>query len=154
MNGKYLSHLDKNIHNADFVSVTFVDQKNGERMETVTQYRTSHTVLCPVQAIAEIIETLSPRSDTSDDTTINTFVTDNDRLAKVSSDDVRRALRAAATVLGEETLGFKPNEIGTHSIRSGAAMAMHLAEVRVYTIMIFGRWSSDAFLRYIGKQVA
>ena len=154
MNGKYLSHLDKNIHNADFVSVTFVDQKNGERMETVTQYRTSHAVLCPVRAIAEIIETLSPRSDTSNDTTINTFVTDNDRLAKVSSDDVRRALRAAATVLGEETLGFKPSEIGTHSIRSGAAMAMHLAEVPVYTIMIIGRWSSNAFLRYIRKQVA
>ena len=32
-------------------------------------------------------------------------------------------------------------------------MAMYLDEVPVYTIMLIGRWSSDAFLRYIRKQV-
>ena len=44
-------------------------------------------------------------------------------------------------------------EVGTHSIRSGAAMAMYLGECPVYTIMMIGRWSSDAFLRYIRKQI-
>jgi hypothetical protein len=44
-------------------------------------------------------------------------------------------------------------DIGTHSIRSGAAMAMYLAGVPVFTIMLIGRWSSDAFLRYIRRQV-
>ena len=32
-------------------------------------------------------------------------------------------------------------------------MAMNLGECPVYTIMMIGRWSSDAFLRYIRKQV-
>jgi hypothetical protein len=32
-------------------------------------------------------------------------------------------------------------------------MAMYLGECPVYTIMLMGRWSSDAFLRYIRKQV-
>ena len=32
-------------------------------------------------------------------------------------------------------------------------MAMYLNGVPVYTIMLLGRWSSDAFLRYIRKQV-
>ena len=32
-------------------------------------------------------------------------------------------------------------------------MAMYLGECPVYTIMMIGRWSSDAFLRYIRKQV-
>ena len=32
-------------------------------------------------------------------------------------------------------------------------MAMYLGECPVYTIMLIGRWSSDAFLRYIRKQV-
>ncbi len=32
-------------------------------------------------------------------------------------------------------------------------MAMYLAGVPVFTIMLLGRWSSDAFLRYIRKQV-
>jgi len=32
-------------------------------------------------------------------------------------------------------------------------MEMYLGEIPVYTIMLIGRWSSDAFLRYIRKQV-
>jgi hypothetical protein len=47
----------------------------------------------------------------------------------------------------------KPDEISTRSLRSGAAMEMYLAGVPVYTIMLIGRWSSDAFLRYIRRQV-
>ena len=67
---------------------------------------------------------------------------------------MRKSLRTAVFDIGEKKLVIKQEEIGTHSLRSGAAMAMHLAEVPVYTIMIMGRWSSDAFLRYIRKQVA
>ncbi len=32
-------------------------------------------------------------------------------------------------------------------------MEMYHAGVPVYTIMLIGRWSSDAFLQYIRKQV-
>jgi hypothetical protein len=32
-------------------------------------------------------------------------------------------------------------------------MAMYLASVPVFTVMLLGRWSSDAFLHYINKQV-
>ena len=71
----------------------------------------------------------------------------------VSSTDMMQAIRAAATAVGKSRLGFSPNKCGTHSIRSGAAMAMYLNEVPVYTIMLIGRWSSDSFLRYIRKQV-
>ena len=62
-------------------------------------------------------------------------------------------LRAAAKAIGEYKLGFKVSEIGTHSLRSGAAMAMTLDQVSVYVIMMIGRWSSNAFLKYIRKQV-
>jgi hypothetical protein len=53
----------------------------------------------------------------------------------------------------EACLGIAKYELGTHSIRSGAAMAMYLGECPVYTIMLIGRWSSVAFLWYIRKQV-
>ena len=53
----------------------------------------------------------------------------------------------AARAVGEEKLGFKPDELGTHSVRSGAAMQMFLGECQVYVIMIIGRRSSDVFLR-------
>jgi hypothetical protein len=55
--------------------------------------------------------------------------------------------------IGRDILGFDAFEVGTHSLRSAAAMAMYLAGVPVYTIMLIGRWSSDAFLRYIRRQV-
>ena len=32
-------------------------------------------------------------------------------------------------------------------------MLMHLAKEPVYTIMLVGRWNSDAFLAYIEKQI-
>jgi hypothetical protein len=32
-------------------------------------------------------------------------------------------------------------------------MAMHLAGVPIFSIMLIGRWSSTAFLKYIQKQV-
>ena len=32
-------------------------------------------------------------------------------------------------------------------------MAMHLNDVPTHTIMLVGRWSSDAFLKYIRRQV-
>jgi hypothetical protein len=32
-------------------------------------------------------------------------------------------------------------------------MAMYVNNIPVYTIMLIGRWSSDAFLRYIRRQV-
>ena len=45
-------------------------------------------------------------------------------------------------------------EMGAHSLRSGAAMAMYLAGVSPLTIMIIGIGLSDAFLLYTWKQVA
>jgi hypothetical protein len=54
---------------------------------------------------------------------------------------------------GKDVLGFEAWEVGAHSIQSAVAMAMYLAGIPVYTIMLIGRWSSDAFLRYIRCQV-
>jgi hypothetical protein len=62
-------------------------------------------------------------------------------------------LRAACSTVGSASLGFKPHKIGTHLLCPGAAMEMYLGEIPIYTIMVIGRWSSDAFLRYIQKQV-
>jgi hypothetical protein len=67
---------------------------------------------------------------------------------------VLKRLRFATKAIGPDTLGgFTEDQIGLHSARSGAAMAMYLAGVPLFTIMLLGRWSSDAFLRYIRKQV-
>ena len=61
-----------------------------------------------------------------------------------------KSLRA---LLGGDHLSFTFADAGTHSIRSSCAMLMYLNSVPVFTIMLVGRWSSEAFLLYIQKQV-
>jgi hypothetical protein len=68
------------------------------------------------------------------------------KLKEGTSKMILNCLRAVVHHVGEDNLGLKVSEMGTHSIRSGAAMAMYLADVPVFTIMLIGCWSSDAFL--------
>ena len=77
----------------------------------------------------------------------------NDRIKHITSTEIIEALRAAVIAIGEDQLGIKADDVGTHSIISAAEMAMYLGECPVYTIVMIGRWSSNAFLRYIRKQV-
>ena len=57
------------------------------------------------------------------------------------------------TVDNMSGLGFIGVEVGTHSIRSSLTMALYLAKRPISTVMLLGRWSSDAFLLYIRRQV-
>jgi hypothetical protein len=63
------------------------------------------------------------------------------------------SIRAAASTLGRNRLGYGPESFGTHSIRCGAAMAMYLGGCATFVIMITGRWKSAAFMEYIRKQI-
>ena len=150
--GKLLAHSNNNLAMADTVSITFEFQKSDERHETITMHRSGDTSLCPVRAWAAVIQRIRSYPNTDPSTTVNTILVDN-KLARISSSTMLSKLRSAVRTLGETKLGFKAEDIGTHSLRSGAAMAMYLADVATFTIMMIGRWSSDAFLRYIRKQV-
>ena len=77
----------------------------------------------------------------------------NHKIEHFTSTEMVVAMRDAVCAIREDKLGFKAEQVGTHFQRSGAAMAMYLGECPVYTTMMIGRWSSDAFLRYIRKQV-
>ena len=71
------------------------------------------------------------------------------KLLKFTQDDVLSSFRSNAVSIGEDKLGFKPKDIGTHSNRCAAAMEMFMDDTPVYMIMIMGRWSYDAFFKYI-----
>jgi hypothetical protein len=147
-----LAYDDPFLASADSVSITFEYQKNDERDITVTQHCTDDAILCPVRAWAAIVQRILSYPGTTDESPVNTFY-DAGKLTFVDASDVKRSLRTAADILGPDRLGYASTDIGTHSLRSGAAMAMYLNDVPVYTIMLIGRWSSDAFLRYIRRQV-
>ena len=65
-----------------------------------------------------------------------------------------KSLRAGALLFGKERLVFSHKEVGTHSIRLGFAMEIHLDKVYPETIMIIGQWANNDFLRYIRIQVS
>jgi len=88
----------------------------------------------------------------SQDSPISTVIV-NGQLEQVTATHMIHALRDAVGAIGEVKLGIKKEDVKTHSIRLGAAMTMYLGECPVFMIMLIGCLSSDAYLRYIRKQV-
>ena len=141
-----------NLEFAEIVAVAFEMQKNEEKHEMVIHGRTDDPVLCPVKSWARLTSRIWKYPGTTEDTSVCT-VWNHVRREQITLRQVITLLRSACASIISAHLGFDPSEIGTHSLCSGAAIEMYLARVPVYTIMLIGRWSSDAFLRYIQKQV-
>ena len=125
-------------------------------------YWTDDPLFCPVRAWAGIVQSilLDPQGSTSSPVNFcrhsvpnSTGTTPNSRVSFLKAAGMISLIRRAASSIGEAQLGFPIDELGTHSIRSGAAMAMHLDQVPRYEIMIIGRWASDAFMRYLRVQI-
>ncbi len=151
-NGARLDQSSHDINTATCVTLTFVFQKKDLKHDSVSQLASGDPIICPVRQWAALVKRIRSYPGVSDDTTVDTVMMFG-RFRRISSKEMVNALRDAASAVGEERLGFDKEEIGTHSLRSGAAMSMYLGECPVYTIMMIGRWSSDAFLLYIRKQV-
>ena len=137
---------------ADAVSITFEFQKNDVTWDTVTHTASGDDSLCPVRSWAAVVRRVWQIPGASSDTPVNSFWHKSTSI-EFTSDFVMRSLRAVVAAIGSDVLGFSPEDIGTHSLRSGCAMAMHLAGIPVYMMMLIGRWSSEAFMLYIQKQV-
>ncbi len=121
-------------------------------MDTVTLMASGDIKLCLVRAVAAIVRRIRDYPGTTVDTPISAIMI-NDRITHVRSQDVINALQDAVVAIDEHRLGINKEDIGMHSFRLGAVMAMYLGECAVYTIMLIGQWSSNAFLHYIRKQV-
>ncbi len=150
---KELRHNDPNLKKATTVSLTFESQKREIQHETITQHKSSDKTLCPVIIWASIVQRILSYPKSSPNTQVNTFLSTDGKLHCITGPQLLKRLWLVAASIGKDILGFSPSEIGLHSARSGAAMTMYLADIPVFTMMLLGRWSSDAFLRYIRKQV-
>ena len=62
-------------------------------------------------------------------------------------------IRSSVSRLAFENPNLNPSDFGTHSVRSGSALAMYLHEVPVADIMLQGRWSSNSFMLCIKRHV-
>lgn len=152
-NGEELSHDHPRLHLADTITITFRLQKAEYYYESVTQYRTEDPELCPIRCWAAVLRRL--RSEPKYDPTkpVYTYHDASGKQADILSKEIMTDIKRVVSIIGKNILGFTANEVGTHSVRAGGAMMMYLAKTPVYTIMMIGRWHSNAFLRYIEKQV-
>jgi hypothetical protein len=150
-NGRLVPHNDPNLEYSNCLSITFEMQKKDKKNDTMTQMALGNITLCPVCAAAAIVRRIRSYPGANDDTPISA-IWKYDCIEHITSRKISNALQDAVSAIGEDALHIATNEIRTHSIRSGAAMAMFLGSCPVFLIMMIGRWSSDAFLRYIRKQ--
>ena len=142
------------LHHAFRVTLTFEDQKNGTKNDRRTHQCTTDPVLCPVKRLVSLVQRIYRTcADATPDTPIN-LICLIATPSQISSTIIRQYLRSTCTTRGgKTTFGYDAADIGTKSIRSGAAMGLFLMNHPVHKIMILGRWSSDAFLVYIRPQV-
>jgi hypothetical protein len=146
-------HDSPELHLAETVSIIFRDQKNRSKYQTQTSWSTTDPQANPVLAWAKVARRVQATSRCKESTKVYHFTSDSGQVNKVESDFMITQLRAAVAHLGEAALGYSPADIGTHSIRSEAAMALVLSGHAAWRIMLAGRWKSSAFLVYIKEQV-
>jgi hypothetical protein len=159
-----IPHTDGGLElRAKFVTICFEDQKNGTKMEKRSHRESGDPHLCPVQAWVAVIRRLQRdfpeefRAEESrrDRLPVCSYKSQTGERARVTSDMVVRLMRFTCTMHdGGNRYGFTEGEIGTRSIRSGAAMALAMQGGQSDPkIMMLGRWKSRRFMEYIRPQV-
>ena len=103
-------------------------------------HSTSSSV-CPVRTARSIVTRILSYPDTTSNSIINTVLS-GDRLYHLQSPTIIKHIRHTISLFGVDALGFKPENVGTHSIRSSFALFLYLQNIRSDKIMIQSRWKS------------
>ena len=134
---------------SDTVSITFEFQKNKQKNITVSQPRSGKEI-CPVIIWSKILQRILSYKGSSDENPVNTVLIGGKNHHIISEEMLHHIKNTVDNMKG---LGFTGKDVGTHSVRASLAMALYLSRRPVSTIMLIGRWCSDAFLLYIRRQV-
>lgn len=135
---------------ATFVCLTFREQKNGVRNETIGHGRSGHPHLCPVLSVAARVATLRQSAATAD-TPLNAFrESASSPFRYVAATDLTRRIRAA--LLLHPDPAYTVADVSVRSTRAGGAMALLCAGIDSDRIRLVGRWRSDEMYRYLHVQ--
>ena len=127
------------------------NQKNGIRGAMIHQ-SCMKGKFCPVKALVRRFVHLREHNAKANDI-ISTYW-DHIGKGNITDVDIRVALRRAVILLDLQKNGITSDRVGTHSLRSGGAMALKFAGAKPEEIMKMGRWSGVTFLMYIHDQIA
>ena len=127
------------------------NQKNGQRGQCIHHQCTGHAD-SPVKSLAHRIHHIMSNSGNKSSTPISAYF-QNGTCHHVLSSHINKAVKEAVDSLGLQKQGFRLNDVSSHSLRAGGAMALKLHGYDRDTIKKIGRWSSDTFLTYIHEQI-
>ena len=134
-------------------TIQIPDQKNGEKGQCIHNECTG-TILSPVKSLARRVHHILSNGATPDTPIYNYRHFLYQSWRQIKADDITKALKHAAAATGLYVLGYTQDDVSSHSLRAGGAMAMHLNGVKTTTIRKMGRWKSDTFLMYIHEQIS
>ena len=141
---------DADLLAATFVTLTFTEQKNGVRNETIGHGRSGHPDLCPVLVLAARVADLR-RSGATATTTINAVRPHlTSPFRHILASDLTKRIRAA--ILLHPDPAYTVADVSVRSTRAGGAMALLCAGVDSDRIRLIGRWRSDEMYRYLHVQ--
>ena len=141
---------------ADAATLRIQNQKNGFAGETIHQEAT-YKLDCPVAALARIANDIirnTTKQQNINNIPICAYWTKRGEQKLITSKVITSTVRAATRSLNLEKQGIDPSQVGSHSLRAGGAMALHLAGEPAHVIRKMGRWQSDAFLCYLHAQMS
>jgi hypothetical protein len=133
---------------AVYITVMFVSQKNHKKMDKRTQRRTTDPIAALL--VERILRRVPNHSSAS---TINIMHLQGTTLTLTGEFLCDRFRATCSTYGGKVEFVFDAQEIGTKSIRSGAAISLFLMNNSSDRIMLLERWLFKAFLAYIRPQV-
>jgi hypothetical protein len=117
---------------ASYLTIIFVDQKSGKKMDARTQQQTGLPFLCPVLRFVSLVQQIRHMIPTANNTTDISTIVINNSILKITSTYVRTQLRLTCrTFGGKAVFGFDIHKIGNKSIGSGAAMALFLTNTHM-----------------------
>ena len=137
---------------ATFVTLTFTNQKNGVRGETIGHGRSGHPTLCPVSALVSRLLQLR-RGGANPTTPLNTFrARPADAWQFVRPLDITTLLHQVVRLLPPSLSDFAASDISARSTRAGGTMAMLCGGIDSDRNCLIGRWRSDEMYRYLHVQ--
>ena len=141
------------LYQADEATIRMPNQKNGHKGECITQ-NAHHHQHCPIKALARRVHHIMSHGGTHSTKIFNVRTPMFTLWQHVKADQISTLLKWAAGEHGLYTRGYTPEDVSSHSLRAGGAMALFLNGASTITIRKMGRWRSDTFLMYIHEQIS
>jgi hypothetical protein len=134
-------------------TIRMPNQKNGVKGQCIHQECTG-SLHSPVKSLARRVHHILTNNGTAATSIFAYTHPLKVGWQSITSHHINTTLKQAAGDIGLYKLGYTPNDVSSHSLRAGGAMAMHLNGVDANTIRKMGRWKSETFLMYIHEQIS